>query len=107
MEQTVADDPVLRKFREVLDQAYGNRVERVVLFGSRARGDHREDSDYDVAVFLREMEDWWKEVHRLVDISYDHLGEAAPYISAKPFLAGSITERTPLMHEIRKDGLDL
>jgi predicted nucleotidyltransferase len=32
---------------------YGDRIERVVLFGSRARGDAQENSDYDVAVFLR------------------------------------------------------
>jgi predicted nucleotidyltransferase len=32
---------------------YGERAERVVLFGSRARGDAHRDSDYDVAVFLR------------------------------------------------------
>ena len=26
-------------------------IERAALFGSRARGDHREQSDYDIAVF--------------------------------------------------------
>ena len=36
---------------------YGDRLERVVLYGSRARGDAREDFDYDVAVFLRNMPD--------------------------------------------------
>ncbi len=50
-----AADPVLARFRTAIDAAYGERVERVVLFGSRARGDHREGiSDYDVAVFLRD-----------------------------------------------------
>jgi predicted nucleotidyltransferase len=43
-------DPVLIRFRSALDEVYGARVERVVLFGSRARGDARPDSDYDVAV---------------------------------------------------------
>jgi hypothetical protein len=32
-----ADDPVLRRFRAALDALYGDRLERVVLFGSRAR----------------------------------------------------------------------
>ncbi len=27
-------------------------VEKVILFGSRARGDHREDSDWDICVLL-------------------------------------------------------
>jgi uncharacterized protein len=36
-----ADDPVLIRFRAALDALYGERIERVVLFGSRARGDAR------------------------------------------------------------------
>ena len=48
------DNPVLKRFRATVTEIYGDRVERVVLFGSRARGDAREDSDYDVAVFLRD-----------------------------------------------------
>ena len=43
------DNPVLTRFRATLTEIYGDRVERVVLFGSRARGDAQEDSDYDVA----------------------------------------------------------
>src|SRR5712691_2261832 len=49
-----ASDPVLNRFRAALNEAYGERIERVVLFGSRARGDARPDSDYDVAVFLKD-----------------------------------------------------
>ncbi len=52
-------DPILRRLRASLDKAYGARIERVVLFGSRARGDVRPDSDYDVAVFLKEPESFW------------------------------------------------
>ena len=51
MPASPAADPVLKRFRAALDALCGDRVERVVLFGSRARGDAREDSDYDVAVF--------------------------------------------------------
>jgi len=31
----------------------GDRIERIVLYGSRARGDYDEDSDVDVLVFVR------------------------------------------------------
>ena len=34
----------------------GERIERVVLFGSYARGDARADSDYDVLVFLNDFD---------------------------------------------------
>jgi hypothetical protein len=53
--------PVLRRFRKALDTMYGHRLDRVVLFGSRARGDARPDSDYDAAVFLRDMADRFAE----------------------------------------------
>jgi len=33
------DDPVLKRFRAELEKAYGETLDRVVLFGSRARGD--------------------------------------------------------------------
>jgi predicted nucleotidyltransferase len=47
------DDPILKRFRAALTELYGERLERVVLFGSRARGDAREDSDYDIPVFIK------------------------------------------------------
>jgi predicted nucleotidyltransferase len=49
------ENPILAKFRAALAETYGDRLERVVLFGSRARGDAQPDSDYDVAVFLNGM----------------------------------------------------
>jgi uncharacterized protein len=56
-------------FRAALDKAYGGWIERVVLFGSRARGDAGKDSDYDVAVFLRDMADRFAEMNRLADLT--------------------------------------
>jgi predicted nucleotidyltransferase len=40
-ERTV--DPILKRLRRALDELYGDRIERVVLFGSRARGDANEE----------------------------------------------------------------
>jgi predicted nucleotidyltransferase len=47
-------DPIAKRFRTPVDEMCGDRAERVVLYGSRARGDAREDSDYDVPVFIRD-----------------------------------------------------
>jgi len=107
MTATLTDDPVLARFRKALDEMYGNRLERVVLFGSRARGDARPDSDYDVAVFLRDMDDRGTELHRLADLSTGIIYETGEFVHAMPYPAGAYNERTPLMRELRLEGIDL
>ena len=101
------DDPVLTRFRAALDAAYGDRIERVVLFGSRARGDHRPDSDYDVAVFLKDDRSFGAESKRLAEIEMDLLYDTGALIGAMPLAEGAYHERTSFMAEIRRDGIDL
>jgi predicted nucleotidyltransferase len=107
MPASPAADPILKRFRAALDTLYGDRIERVVLFGSRARGDAREDSDYDVAVFLKSLADRWQEVDRIVPLVTDILYEDGAFIHAMPHRAGSYEDRTSLMREIRREGVDL
>jgi predicted nucleotidyltransferase len=102
-----ANPIVLSKFRAALDAMYGNRIERAVLFGSRARGDTREDSDYDVAVFLKDLGDRWAESEKIAVAATAILGATGAVIHAMPYRAGSYRERTPLMHELRREGIDL
>jgi predicted nucleotidyltransferase len=107
LSETFSADPILARFRKTLGELYGGRLERVVLFGSRARGEARPDSDYDVAVFLRDLTDRWREIDRLAAIETVILAETGHFIHAMPYRAGSYRERTPLMHEIRREGIDL
>jgi predicted nucleotidyltransferase len=100
-------DPILTKFRAALDEIYGNRIDRVVLFGSRARGDEHPDSDYDIAVFLKSLPDRWAELDRLADLRVSFLDEIGVFLDAKPYSATAYREKTPLMHEIREEGLNL
>ena len=107
MPASPAADPILKRFRAALDSLYGDRIERLVLFGSRARGDAHEDSDYDIAVFLEDLTDRWREFHRLADLRTEILVDTGAFLEARPFRAGSYRDHTPLMHEIRRDGVDL
>lgn len=102
-----AADPVLSRFRAALDDIYGDQIDRVVLFGSRARGDAHSDSDYDVAVFLKELPDRWRELDRLADLRVWFFDETGAFFDAKPYPAAAYRERSPLMHEIRREGVGL
>jgi len=99
-------DPTLRRFRAALEEIYGVRLERVVLFGSRG-GEAHAESDYDVAVFLHDMTDRAQEMNLLTDLATNILYDDGGLVRAMPYRAGSYNERTPLMHEIRADGIDL
>ena len=107
MAEASKNDPALSRFRDAVTEVYGDRVEHLVLFGSRARGDSRPDSDYDIAVFLRGMSDRAQEMNRLADIGTDILYEVGRVIHAMPYSAEAYGARTPIMHQIRLDGIEL
>jgi predicted nucleotidyltransferase len=100
-------DSILARFRAALNRTYGAKIERVVLFGSRARGDERPDSDYDIAVFLKEPDSFWKESGRLAEIGTDILYDTGAVINALPFKAGPDQEQSAFMRELTRDGRDL
>ena len=102
-----SEDPILSRLREALDEMYGDQIERVVLFGSRARGDARADSDYDVAIFLKGLTDRWSELHRLADLRVKLIDDTGAFFDVLPYAAAAYAERSPLMREIRLDGRDL
>ncbi|MDR3529862.1 MAG: nucleotidyltransferase domain-containing protein [Rhodopila sp.] len=107
MPSTRLDNPVLVRFRQALSEIYGSKLERVVLFGSRAHGDARPDSDYDIAVFIHEPDSFGDEAGRLAAIETDILYDTGAVINALPFHAGAYGDRTGLMSELRHDGVDL
>jgi len=102
-----SNDPVLTRFRAAVTEIYGWRAERIILFGSRARGDAKPDSDYDIAVFLKDPATFSEDCARLSAISTDILYDTGAVISATPFPAAAYRDQTGFMHELRKDGLDL
>jgi predicted nucleotidyltransferase len=107
MNHSIPDDPVLTRFRAALTEAYGPRLERAVLYGSRARGDHHPDSDYDIAVFIKNPGAFAEDSAHLADVSTEILFDTGAVISATPFPAGAYRDRTGFMHELREEGRDL
>lgn len=64
--------------------SYGDGLLKLVLFGSRARGDAHKDSDVDIAVVLRSVPDRNTERKRLADIAYEAIVETYLGVQALP-----------------------
>lgn len=72
MREDLAD--LLHRLRDELEKNLGSNLERLILYGSRARGDEMPDSDVDVLVVLRDASTEIREkVHRIAyRLMWDH-----------------------------------
>ncbi len=62
---------VLHRMCQALYEIYGENLEKIVLYGSYARGDQTDESDADIAVILRD--DRNEQMHdRMIDIVVDY-----------------------------------
>ncbi len=73
------DLALIREFKRRAEQALPGRIVRVMLYGSRARGDARDDSDWDVAIFLQ-GEPTREDRSILSDIGFDLMMESGQYL---------------------------
>jgi predicted nucleotidyltransferase len=82
---TPSERKALDDYTAAVRAHYGKRLVDVLLFGSRARGDARPDSDADVAVVLSDG-DWafWDELMDLASLAYDVLLDHGLFIQPWP-----------------------
>lgn len=100
---------MLRAYADGLHEIYGDKLVRVTLFGSYARGDFTEDSDIDVfavvdlpELALRERFDALCSLTARLNLEQDI--ELAPVVVSKERYRywGDVH---PLFHEVKKDGV--
>lgn len=65
----IAEQPILQEFKGRVEQRFPGEVVRVVLFGSKARGDASVESDMDVLVVVRSED--WKMGDEIRDMGYE------------------------------------
>ena len=103
------------KERQILDQVvaalhghYGERLSKVVLFGSRARRDHVAESDYDILVVLNGGFDPRAEREALHEIVYpiDYAQDTVVFclpVEERRYQS----EQTAFMMNVRAEGISL
>lgn len=96
----------MRRFRERAERALLGRVRRIVLFGSRARGDARASSDWDVAVFVIGRAST-HDTLKLADAAYDLIVETGETIHPLALSEDGSGTSPLLLDRIAAEGLPL
>lgn len=99
---------ILHEAKTALEALYGDRLVRVVLYGSQARGDEHEESDVDLIVVLRGKVDVLAEIKRLVPLEVDLLDRHGKLVSIQPFTEERYLDTGhPLMMNVHAEGIEL
>lgn len=108
---TPTERKALDDFAAAVRAHYGDRLDKIVLFGSRARGDDGPQSDADLAIVI-DGSGWrfWREKWVLAEMAYDALMDAGLEIQPWPVASSEWDDpkshRNPRFVEaIKRDGL--
>ncbi len=99
---------ILRVLRHELEEILGDELEAIYLYGSRARGDARPDSDIDVLIVLRgdfdygELIDRTSEVVSSLSLRYDVV-ISRTFVSQDSFR----DEYSPFLINVRREAVPI
>ena len=97
---------VLQAFRQDLERTYGDRLVRVVLYGSYARGEETSESDVDVVVVLTDMRSPFDEIQTMSDSSVEPLLKYEELVSVVPMTQDKfLYQDSPLLRNVRQEGV--
>ena len=95
---------VVELYRDLALRRFGDDLDRIVLFGSRARGTAHKDSDWDIAVFLKHT--ITAEDQRSVSsIGHDVMCETGALIQSMALPATRWDDTDELARRIRGEGV--
>lgn len=101
------DDPIIRRFLE-RSQPLSRAIQAVYVFGSRAKGTHRPDSDYDVLLVVDDAFSL-QDRDALYDIVLDILLDTGRLVSLKIFKQQAFRRLrelgTPFMRHVLTEGV--
>lgn len=103
---------IQRKYQKAVDEfvkralgKYKDKMDTIILFGSVARGEAREESDIDILVVWNgeEAEGW----RAMTGLAFDVLLDREEYISVKVLLLEDLKVENPFVDSITKEGIKI
>jgi predicted nucleotidyltransferase len=109
MTLSAKEKSVLKQFKAGLEQALGGQLIELKLFGSKARGDGRPDSDVDVLVIV--TTDDWHIRDKVYDVATDMSLQVdiciSPKVISKSRFVQLCKEGTSFIHNVSKDAISI
>ncbi|MEG4285860.1 nucleotidyltransferase domain-containing protein [Microcoleus sp. A006_D1] len=97
---------ILTELRDQFELLYGDRLTKMILYGSQARGDAHPDSDIDVLVVLKAPVQIGEEIDRTIPIVADLSLQNDVVISCNFMNEERFTNyQGPLLRNIRREGI--
>jgi predicted nucleotidyltransferase len=97
---------ILQKVKQSLSKFYQDQLEKIILYGSQARGDATEYSDIDILVVLKSAINPYDEIDKTSEIIADLCLEYNVVIS-RHFISSEKFENqnTPFIYNVKKEGI--
>ena len=100
----------IQKLKQSLEQVYGSRLVRFIIFGSYARGKASKESDIDVFITLKGHVPWQTE-EVIFNLAYDVGLEYDAVFDIKVFseedVQNTIMGRTPFVEQVLAEGISI
>lgn len=97
---------ILQELKKELKNIYGERLKKLILYGSYARNEEWKDSDIDILVLLDGEVLPGKEIDRMIDIITDLNLKYNVLLSVYPTSEESLQKtKSPLLLNIQREGL--
>lgn len=103
--------PILQNYRKGVSGIFGNKLRNIILFGSCARGEMRQDSDVDIMILADvQPEEVSYYADKIYDITYDF--EMQYDLEVNPCIQSTQTydkwKRTyPFFMNVEKEGVEV
>jgi predicted nucleotidyltransferase len=100
--------PTLHELKLGLKELYGDRLVKLILFGSHARGEANLDSDIDLLAVLKSPVSQFQEILNMSELRVKMLLEQDELVSIIPMSEEDFhTRNVALLRNIRKEGIEL
>jgi predicted nucleotidyltransferase len=99
---------LLNELKSAQSHIYVKNLSGIYLYGSYARNEEKAESDLDVAIVLKDFEDYWQEIQRTSQvISELSLKYSVTISPVRIRRAHWVAEDTPFLNNLRKESIAL